>query len=83
MFAAMPSVSLPACLPYQNPKHLGHTRLPLAVRRPGAPRRVILATPIAESSLTLEGVVSVVDSGLRRAPRFDPATAVNRLDTVR
>ncbi|KAG2489315.1 hypothetical protein HYH03_012147 [Edaphochlamys debaryana] len=46
-------------------------------------RRVILATPIAESSVTIEGVTAVVDCGLRRVPRYDPSTAVNRLATVR
>ncbi|GFR51286.1 hypothetical protein Agub_g13646, partial [Astrephomene gubernaculifera] len=45
-------------------------------------RRVILATPIAESSVTIDGVTAVVDSGLRRAPRYDPATAINRLITI-
>jgi ATP-dependent helicase HrpB len=46
-------------------------------------RRVVLATDIAETSLTIEGVTCVVDSGWRRAPRFDPNTALTRLETVR
>lgn len=45
-------------------------------------RRVVLATPIAESSVTLDGVTAVVDSGLRRAPRFDARTGVSRLATI-
>lgn len=45
-------------------------------------RRVILATDIAESSLTIEGVDVVVDSGLARRPRFDPNTGLTRLETV-
>ena len=45
-------------------------------------RRVILSIPIAESSVTIDGVTAVVDCGLRRAPRYDPATAINRLETV-
>lgn len=45
-------------------------------------RRVILATDIAETSLTLEGVRVVVDSGLARVPRYDPRTGMTRLDTV-
>lgn len=51
---------------------------------PGAPgeRRVILSTPIAETSLTVEGVRVVVDSGLARAPRFSPRTGLTRLETV-
>lgn len=46
-------------------------------------RRVVLASPIAETSLTIEGITVVVDSGLYRAPVFDPATALNRLVTMR
>ncbi len=46
-------------------------------------RRVVLATPIAETSLTIEGVRVVVDSGLARRPRFDPVTGLTRLETVR
>ena len=46
-------------------------------------RKVVLATDIAESSLTIEGVEVVVDTGLARVPRFDPRTALTRLDTVR
>ncbi len=50
---------------------------------PHGPRRVVLATPIAETSLTIEGIRVVVDSGLRREPRFDPASGLSRLRTVR
>ncbi len=46
-------------------------------------RKVVLATDIAETSLTIEGIRVVVDSGLRRAPRFDATTGMTRLDTVR
>ena len=46
-------------------------------------RRIVLATNIAETSLTLEGVRVVVDSGLVRRPRFDPVTGMNRLEHVR
>lgn len=49
----------------------------------GGRRRVVLATDIAETSLTLEGVRVVVDAGLARIPRFDPRTGMTRLDTVR
>ena len=45
-------------------------------------RRVVLATDIAETSLTVEGVRIVVDSGLARTPRFDPATGMTRLRTA-
>ncbi len=46
-------------------------------------RKVVLATSIAETSLTIEGVRVVVDSGLSRVPRFEPAVALTRLETVR
>ncbi|BCA79318.1 ATP-dependent helicase HrpB [Desulfuromonas sp. AOP6] len=49
---------------------------------PGKGRRVVLATNIAETSLTIEGVRVVVDSGLERRPRFDAAAGLSRLDTV-
>ena len=50
--------------------------------RPGVRRRVVLATNVAESSVTLPGVRAVVDSGLAREPRFDPASGMSRLQTV-
>lgn len=46
-------------------------------------RKVVLATNIAETSLTIEGVRVVVDSGLARRSRFDPATGMSRLEAVR
>ena len=49
---------------------------------PPGRRRVVLATDIAETSLTVEGVRIVVDSGLARAPRFDVRTGLTRLQTV-
>lgn len=52
--------------------------------RPSPPgrRKVVLATSIAETSLTIEGVRVVVDSGLIRVPRFSPRTGMTRLETV-
>ena len=52
---------------------------------PSAPgeRKIVLATPIAETSLTIEGVRVVVDSGLCRKPFFDPQRGLSRLETVR
>lgn len=50
---------------------------------PAGRRKVVLATDIAETSLTIEGVRIVVDSGLARVPRFDPASGLTRLETVR
>jgi len=46
-------------------------------------RKIVLATNIAETSLTIEGVRIVVDSGLERRSRFDPATGMSKLDTAR
>ncbi|MFI5239087.1 MAG: ATP-dependent helicase HrpB, partial [Gemmatimonadales bacterium] len=45
-------------------------------------RKVVLSTPIAETSLTIEGVGVVIDSGLARAPRFSPRSGMTRLETV-
>lgn len=45
-------------------------------------RKIVLATSIAESSLTVEGVMIVVDCGLMRIPRFSPRTGMTRLETV-
>ncbi len=50
---------------------------------PAGVRKVVLATAIAETSLTIEGVRVVVDSGLARVPRFEPDVGVTRLETVR
>ncbi len=50
---------------------------------PGLRRKVVLATSIAETSLTVPGVRIVVDGGFRRAPRLDPASGLTRLVTVR
>jgi len=49
---------------------------------PGSTRKVVLSTDIAESSLTVEGVSVVVDSGLARSPRFDARTGMTRLTTI-
>jgi ATP-dependent helicase HrpB len=50
---------------------------------PARVRKVVLATSIAETSLTIEGVRVVVDAGLMRVPRFDPGTGMTRLVTLR
>ena len=46
-------------------------------------RKVVLATNIAETSLTIDGVRVVIDAGLARVPRFDPGSGMTRLDTLR
>jgi ATP-dependent helicase HrpB len=50
---------------------------------PAGRRKVVLATSIAETSLTIEGVRIVVDGGLMRMPRFSPRSGMTRLETVR
>src|SRR6478735_160349 len=46
-------------------------------------RKVVLATSIAETSLTIEGITAVVDAGYSRVPRFDPRSGLTRLDTIK
>ena len=50
---------------------------------PPGRRKIVLATSIAETSLTIEGVRVVVDSGLARVPRYEPDLGITRLETVR
>ena len=53
----------------------------LSPAEPGM-RRIVLATNVAESSVTLPGIRAVIDSGLAREPRFDPNSGFTRLETV-
>lgn len=50
---------------------------------PSGKRKIVLSTAIAETSLTIDGIRVVVDSGLQRLPRFDPASGMTRLVTVK
>ncbi|TMV05056.1 ATP-dependent helicase HrpB [Brucella haematophila] len=50
---------------------------------PEGKRKVVLATSIAETSITIDGVRVVIDSGLARLPKYEPATGLTRLETVR
>jgi ATP-dependent helicase HrpB len=50
---------------------------------PKGHRKVVLATSIAETSLTIEGVRIVVDSGMARVPRYEPDIGLTRLETIR
>ena len=54
-----------------------------AVLLPGRRRKVVLSTNVAETSLTIEGITAVVDSGLARVLRVDPGLGLNRLEIVR
>lgn len=49
----------------------------------GGARKIVLATSIAETSLTIEGITTVIDSGYARVPRFDTRSGLTRLETVR
>lgn len=50
---------------------------------PAGQRKIVLATSIAETSLTIQGVRIVIDSGYRRVPAYEPATGLTTLETVR
>lgn len=50
---------------------------------PAGRRKVVLATAIAETSITIDGVRVVIDSGLSRLPKYEPASGLTRLETVR
>ncbi|MFO1131956.1 MAG: ATP-dependent helicase HrpB [Hyphomicrobiales bacterium] len=56
-----------------------------AAIRPSPPgeRKIVLATTIAETSLTIDGIGAVVDCGFKRVPRFDPASGMTALETLR
>lgn len=66
-----------------------HGELPQAMQdaaiRPAAhgSRKIVLATSIAETSLTIDGIRVVIDSGWLRLPRFDPRSGLTRLETIR
>ena len=63
--------------------NLTHRAQNLAIApSPDGRRKIVLATPIAETSLTIEGIRVVVDSGLQRVPRFDVRSGLTRLVTV-
>ncbi|MEO6688578.1 MAG: helicase-related protein, partial [Dokdonella sp.] len=68
-------------VPLHGELTLAEQHAALAPSAPGM-RRVVLATNVAESSLTLPGVRSVVDLGFAREPRFDPNSGFTRLDTT-
>lgn len=67
LFAALPRMRQDAAV---EPPKTGH-------------RKIVLATSIAESSLTIEGIRVVIDSGWMRVPRYAPRTGMSRLETLR
>ncbi|MCC7284360.1 MAG: ATP-dependent helicase HrpB, partial [Acetobacteraceae bacterium] len=69
----------------EPPIHILHGDIPPAAQDAALSggRRVVLASAIAETSLTVEGVGAVVDSGYRRAQKFDPGSGLSTLATVR
>ena len=68
------ALSAPWALPQQD----------AAIRpAPAGQRKVVLATTIAETSLTIDGIGAVIDTGFKRVPRFDPASGMTALETVR
>ncbi len=78
-----------AALPSDISVHALYGDLPRAAQeaaiapcKPGL-RKIVLATSIAETSLTIEGVRVVIDSGAMRVPRFEPRSGMTRLETVR
>ncbi|KAK9802786.1 hypothetical protein WJX73_003698 [Symbiochloris irregularis] len=86
--AVQGQLSARSALPGNAESHILHGDLPMeaqdALLAPhhAGKRRVILATSIAESSITLPGVTAVVDSGMARQPAFDPRSDLWRLETV-
>lgn len=63
---------------------LGQAEQDAAIRpAPTGQRKVVLATSIAETSITIDGVRVVIDSGLQRLPVYEPSTGITRLETVR
>jgi len=68
-------------IPLHGELSLAEQHAALAASTPGK-RRIVLATNVAESSLTLPGIRAVVDTGLAREPRFDPNSGFSRLETT-
>lgn len=68
--------------PLHGELELSAQRAAIDAPAPGV-RKMVLATNIAETSLTIDGVRVVIDAGLARVPRFDPGSGMTRLDTQR
>ena len=83
--ASLPPGPLPRTLHQHTFQSLQSEKMPKpsSVIADAGQQRVVLSTPIAESSLTIQGVRCVVDSGFARAPHFDLRTGMDRLQLVR
>jgi len=68
-------------VPLHGELSLAEQQWALSPAEPGT-RRIVLATNVAESSVTLPGIRAVIDAGLAREPRFDPNSGFTRLETV-
>jgi ATP-dependent helicase HrpB len=79
---ALPEFENVAVAPLYGGLSLDEQRQAIA-KPPGGCRKIVLATNIAETSLTIEGITTVVDSGLARQAVFDPGTGMTRLQTRR
>ena len=79
--SSLPAMNGAAVLPLHGELPIEAQSAVLAPHDPGE-RRVVLATNVAESSVTLPGVRVVIDSGLAREPRYDPNSGFSRLETV-
>ncbi len=63
---------------------MGFAEQDLALQAPAIGlRKIVLATTIAETSLTIEGISTVIDTGFKRSPRFDAASGMTSLETLR
>lgn len=82
LLAALPEAAHLAILPLHGDLALAAQSQAVAPD-PAGRRRVILATPIAETSITIEGIGTVIDSGWRRAPRFQAESGLTRLTLQR
>ncbi|HLJ64149.1 MAG TPA: ATP-dependent helicase HrpB, partial [Stellaceae bacterium] len=82
LLAADPPAGAPIVAPLYGDLAPGAQDRAIEPARQGQ-RKIVLATSIAETSLTIEGIGIVIDSGLSRVPRFDPGRGMSRLETVR
>ncbi len=83
LLGAGPARELADILPLHGDMSWAQQDRAIRPRGSASRRKVVLATPIAETSLTIEGITIVVDSGYARVPQFDPRSGLTRLVTQR